>query len=82
VTRLGEIKKTIDDWISNVTESAIALRRDIGDADTMNDLATLVGEARGKVYFDAFRGQIATFASREKILMEERKLAARAGSIS
>ena len=27
----------------------------------MNDMARLVGEARGKVYFDKFRGQIETF---------------------
>ncbi|MGB1027010.1 MAG: CHASE3 domain-containing protein, partial [Rhodospirillaceae bacterium] len=60
-------------WQSNVTEPTIALRRDIGDAKTMNDMADLVGEARGKVYFDSFRSQVATFIEREQVLLTERK---------
>ena len=71
--RLDGVKKTIDEWKTNVTEPAIALRTEIGDAQTMNDMAALVGEARGKVYFDKFRDQIATFASREETLMAERQ---------
>ena len=61
VKLLDEIEQTINEWKKNVTEPTIALRRQIGDAETMNDMAKLVGEARGKVYFDKFRGQIATF---------------------
>ncbi|MBI9089656.1 MAG: methyl-accepting chemotaxis protein [Desulfobacterium sp.] len=72
VTLLGEIQDTIDNWRSNVTESAIELRREIGDAQTMNDMAKLVGEARGKKYFDTFRTQIATFIEREQSLMAVR----------
>ncbi len=76
VELLGDIETTIGEWKQNVTEPTIALRREIGDAETMNDMAKLVGEAKGKVYFDAFRQQIATFAQREEVLMAERKKAA------
>jgi len=73
VKRLEEVESTLKAWQSNVTEPNIALRRKIGDAKTMNDMAELVGEARGKVYFDKFRGQIATFIERESTLMEKRR---------
>ena len=51
----------------------IELRRKIGNAKTMDDMADLVGEARGKQYFDKFRNQIATFVEREDVLMEQRQ---------
>ena len=56
VERLAEAEKILRDWQEQVTEPTISLRREIGDADTMNDIANLVGEARGKVFFDKFRG--------------------------
>lgn len=74
VKRLEEVESTLKAWQSNVTEPNIALRRKIGDAKTMNDMAALVGEARGKVYFDKFRGQIGTFIERESTLMEKRRM--------
>lgn len=73
VARLEEVEKTLRAWQSNVTEPTIQLRGEIGDAATMNDMAKLVGEARGKVFFDKFRGQIATFIGREAKLLEVRK---------
>ena len=73
VARLGEVEQVLREWQANVTEPTIGLRREIGDAETMNDMAALVGEARGKVYFDKFREQIATFISREETLMVERR---------
>jgi methyl-accepting chemotaxis protein len=73
VARLGEVEQVLREWQSNVTELQIQLRRDIGDAETMNDMAKLVGEARGKQYFDKFRGQIATFAGREEALLQTRR---------
>lgn len=73
VTLLTETEQTIKDWVANVTESNIALRRQIGDAKTMNDMARLVGEARGKQYFDAFRKVMADFAAEEQGLMETRQ---------
>ncbi len=73
VALLADLQATIGEWKSKVTEPTIALRRQIGDAKTMNDMAALVGEAKGKVYFDKFRQQITTFAGREEALMQERK---------
>ncbi|MCH7776469.1 MAG: CHASE3 domain-containing protein, partial [Gemmatimonadetes bacterium] len=73
VERLAEAEKILREWQEKVTEPTIQLRRDIGDAETMNDMAELVGEARGKVYFDKFRDQIATFTAREATLLEQRR---------
>ncbi len=73
VARLAEVEKVLREWQSNVTSAQIQLRHDIGDAETMNDLAKRVGEARGKTYFDKFRDQIATFAGREKDLLQKRR---------
>ncbi|MEM1266065.1 MAG: CHASE3 domain-containing protein [Pseudomonadota bacterium] len=73
VARLGEVEGVLRDWQANVAETQISLRRAIGDAKTMNDMADLVGEARGKQFFDQFRAQIGTFVEREEILLEERQ---------
>ena len=72
VARLTEVESILKEWQEKVTEPSIGLRRQIGDAKTMNDMATLVGEARGKVFFDKFRGQIGTFIGRETTLLAER----------
>ncbi|WP_240906059.1 CHASE3 domain-containing protein, partial [Thiorhodococcus mannitoliphagus] len=77
VKLLAEIRDTIDQWQTDVTQPAIELRREIGDAKTMNDMAKLVQEARGKQYFDKFRGQIATFIEREEKLMQARQAKAK-----
>lgn len=76
VKRLDDIEATISEWKADVVEPMIALRREIGDSKTMDDMADLVGEAQGKEHFDAFREQIATFTDRERQLMEQRKAAA------
>ncbi|WP_346900509.1 CHASE3 domain-containing protein [uncultured Roseibium sp.] len=73
VARLGEIETTLKDWQAKVTEPAIALRREVGTSRTMDDIAQLVGEARGKIYFDKFRGLIADFMAEEASLMEARQ---------
>ena len=72
VARLAEMKKVLQEWQKEVTEPTIKLRREIGDAETMNDLSAIVKEARGKVYFDKFREQITLFDSRERKLLVER----------
>ena len=46
VERLGEAESVLRAWRSEVTETKITLRRDIGDAATKNDIAASVGEAR------------------------------------
>lgn len=68
VKLLSETKKTIDSWITRIVEQQIALRREIGDSKTMDDMANIVGQAKGKVYFDQFRKKIATFKERENAL--------------
>ena len=72
VELLAEVKTTIEGWQAGVTEPMIALRREIGDARTMDDMADLVAEARGKQYFDAFRGVMADFQAEERALMTQR----------
>ncbi len=73
VARLQKVIDTIKDWQSNVTEPAISMRRQVGSTMTMDDIADLVGEARGKKYFDGFRGLMAEFIKIEQDLMEIRK---------
>jgi len=82
VELLGQIEKTINDWVSNEVSKNIALREAIGDAKTMNDMAKLVGEARGKTYFDKFRGQIKSFIDVETGLMEKRQITADATTLA
>jgi methyl-accepting chemotaxis protein len=72
VALLTETKETIAQWQEKVTEPAIQLRRKVGTAITMDDITDLVAEAKGKVFFDKFRGQIQTFKDREESLMESR----------
>ncbi|AUI87793.1 chemotaxis protein [Vibrio azureus] len=72
VVLLREAKQTIDQWMSRVVEPQITLRREIGDAKTMDDMADIVGQAKGKVYFDKFREQIKLFKERENTLMASR----------
>ncbi len=75
VRRLDEMSTILKSWQKNVTEPNIELRRQIGDAETMNDMAKLVGEGKGKHYFDRFRAQIKLFNDHEKALMVQRKRA-------
>ena len=69
VKLLKETSQTISDWVEKVVSVNIKLRRQIGDAKTMDDMADLIAEGRGKVYFDAFRELIAEFAKQESELM-------------
>jgi methyl-accepting chemotaxis protein len=73
VDRLSEAEQVLREWQSEVTGPMIALRREVGDARTMDDIADLVGEARGKVFFDKFRQIMADFEAEEAGLMEIRK---------
>ncbi len=73
VKLLKKTQSTISNWKENVTEPAIALRRQIGNAKTMDDMADLIGEARGKQYFDQFRALMGDFSAEETSLMEQRQ---------
>ncbi len=72
VKRLEEAEKILRHWQELVAEKNIALRRDIGDAQTMNDVSRWVQQGQGKSYFDKFRQQIAVFIEREDQLLVER----------
>jgi methyl-accepting chemotaxis protein len=72
VELVRDSKRTIDNWINIIAEKQIALRRQVGNERTMDDVAALVGEAKGKQYFDKFRLQIATFKATESSLMAQR----------
>ena len=73
VVLLKKVKTTIQAWQEQVAEDAIVLRRAIGDAKTMNDMAALIQEAKGKIFFDTFRDQITQFIDAESVLMVEFK---------
>lgn len=72
VERLSEVKTIVESWKQHISEPTIKLRRQIGNAKTMDDVVDIVGRAQGKVYFDTFRGQISTFIERERNLLAER----------
>lgn len=73
VQRLRDVEEILKEWQEKVTEPTIDLRREIGDAETMNDIAHLVAQAKGKVFFDKFRSQISTFIQREQKLLDQRQ---------
>ena len=71
VVRLWEVERILHEWQNSVIHPAMALRRIIGDAETMNDIALLVAEGRGKVLFDKFRQQIKHFTDLEQGIREK-----------
>ena len=73
VKKLDDTKENIEAWMADVTEPTIQLRRDIGDADTMNDLSAVVRKGEGKKYFDKFRSQIGQFIGTEQLLLKARQ---------
>ena len=73
VQLLDNLGKTIADWQEKVAEPNIELRRKIVGVKTMDDISDLVGQAKGKQFFDRFREQIATFIEREEALTNERQ---------
>ncbi|MCP5366630.1 MAG: CHASE3 domain-containing protein [Hyphomicrobiales bacterium] len=74
VERLHQVEQTMQQWQKLVAEPAIALRRSIGDAKSMNDIAALVKSGGSRVYFDQFQNQINTFVDRERKLLGERMI--------
>lgn len=73
VERLNQAEGILRAWQANVTEPMITLRRQVGADKTMQDIADLVGQARGKTYFNQFRDVMADFAAEEQALMTQRK---------
>lgn len=75
VNRLEKIAKLVAQWKVEAVEPLVSLRREIGDSKTMDDMADLVREGRGKTYFDEFRSIMAAFRAEEQALMETRQAA-------
>ncbi|WP_157041448.1 methyl-accepting chemotaxis protein, partial [Roseobacter sp. MED193] len=73
--RLTQAENILRAWQNGVAEQAIQLRRDIGDAMTMNDMAAEVRKAKGAEYFDAFRSEIESFIDEEEVNLSNRRQA-------
>ncbi|MGF1766774.1 CHASE3 domain-containing protein [Enterovibrio makurazakiensis] len=73
VALLGQAEATINEWQRSVTENAIALRGEIGSAQTMNDLSDEIKKDKGKMYFDRFRMLITSFETEERALLAQRE---------
>ncbi|MEM8853108.1 MAG: CHASE3 domain-containing protein [Pseudomonadota bacterium] len=73
LARVQETRSLLSDWKTNVAERKIALRAEIGDSETMNDMARRVAAAPGRAYFDRVRELVATFIGREDALLDERR---------
>jgi len=71
IVRLWEVERILHEWQNDIIHPAIALRRIIGTAETMNDIAQLVGEGRGRVLFEKFRQQIKHFTDLEQGIREK-----------
>ena len=67
-----DIEQQIAEWQINAMDPALALRADIGDAPTMNDIAQMVGESHGLEFFRQFRAAIEEFEATETALLNER----------
>ena len=64
--RLEQAAAVIAQWRADVVEPALELRRKIGDAATMDDMADLMAERRGQPYFAAFNEAIGAFVSAQE----------------
>ncbi len=73
VALLDEAQQTITEWRDTVVTPMIALRRNLDEIDGLQSIADRVGEAKGKRYFDRFRGQMNTFIGTEETLMAARR---------
>ncbi|MEP4038906.1 CHASE3 domain-containing protein [Pseudophaeobacter sp.] len=75
VEQLTQAENILRAWQTEVAEHAIQLRRDIGDAMTMNDMAAEVRKAKGTEFFDAFRTEIENFIEEEEVNLSNRRQA-------
>ncbi|MEM6603682.1 MAG: CHASE3 domain-containing protein [Pseudomonadota bacterium] len=69
---MGEIETNMRQWLKDVAEPQIALRREISNVKTMDNVADMVARASGKQYFDEFRNQVELFKRRENNLLQQR----------
>ncbi len=71
--RVDEMARVLREWDETATVEAVALRREIGDAETMNDMAARVREAETKDHFRRLRDRIADFIRNQEEEIEARK---------
>ncbi|MDC0659856.1 methyl-accepting chemotaxis protein [Leisingera sp. SS27] len=84
--QLDGISEVIEKWRGEVVVPMLDLRREIGDAATMDDMADFVAEGRGKAFFDSFQSTMtklrnevsaamaANQAANEEIAAQTRKM--------
>ncbi len=73
LARIEEMVQVLHEWEENATAEAIALRQEIGDAETMNDIAERVRQAESKAHFRALRARIGEFIRNQETDIKERK---------
>ena len=73
VARLDEAERILKGWQTDVAEGSIQLRRDIGDALTMNDMADEVKKAKSETFFATIKGAILKFVEEEEVLLADRR---------
>lgn len=78
VAHLDGASRAMHAWRQRTLAPLLELRRTIDARQTMEDVAALVGEARGKTYFDGLRDRIAAFTAHEEKRMTQRQAEARA----
>jgi methyl-accepting chemotaxis protein len=72
VQRLNRVESILTRWKSDVATQNIKLRREIGEAASVKDLAAMVAEGKGKALFDQFRDQVKIFIDNEIDLLKKR----------
>ena len=80
VERLAEAEKELKQWQVVVAQPAITLRREIGNAETMNDMADFVGQGQGKKYFDEMRDLLTVFITHEREVLQKNRKTGRSTS--
>ena len=71
--RVQKMAKIIAEWREQAVEPLLKLRREIGDAKTMDDMADFVREGRGAAYFAEFSEILSAFEAEELALMQARR---------
>ncbi len=73
VERLARAEGILRQWQRQISEPAIELRRQVGAGMSMDDIANMVAQTKGKQYFDKFRVVMSEFRAEEERLLNERQ---------
>ncbi len=69
---LGEMETVIKEWIRNVVDPYIALRKEIAESKTMEDVKEVVAKGEAKKIFDELRELMGTFRRAEEAFLQQR----------